>query len=516
MTGAVTATGSGLRYASGIGRWVIAATVLGSGMAALDATVVGIALPAIGRDFHASVASMQWVVDGYTLPLAGLLLLGGALGDVHGRRRVFMIGTVWFAVASLGCGIAPDAGILIAARALQGVGAALLTPGSLAILQAAFTQEDRSKAIGAWSGLGGVATAVGPFVGGWLIGAVSWRLVFFINLPVAAAVVAIAARHVPESRAPGPRQPLDVAGIVAISLALTGLTYGLIAASAAGWASPAVLAPLLAGAAGLAAFCVIEARGTHPMLPLGVFRSRQFSAANAVTFVVYAALAGALFLVPVVLQEVGGYSPLAAGMAMLPLTAIMLALSARSAALSARIGPRLQMTAGPLVIAAGMALFARVHGSADYLTQVLPAVVVLGFGLAANVAPLTATVMSSAPAGHSGIASAVNNDVARTAGLIAVAVLPALAGLTGEDYLHPAALTRGFHIAVLIAAGAAAAGGLLAAVTIRNPSRPSRSAAAEPGAAPAEAGSPSLHCALDAPPLRSDPGQPAAGDGKAR
>ena len=323
-SGMVTDTTQGLRYGSGTGRWVLAATVLGSGIAALDATVVGIALPAIGRDFHASVASMQWVVDGYTLPLAGLLLLGGALGDIHGRRKVFVIGVVWFALASLACGLAPDATFLIAARALQGVGAALLTPGSLAILQASFAPDDRSKAIGAWSGLGGVATAIGPFLGGWLIGAVSWRLVFFINLPIAAAVVAISVRHVPESRAPGPRQPLDVAGAVTISLALAGLTYGLIAASADGWASPAVLTSLLAGAALLAAFCVTEARGAHPMLPLTIFRTRQFSAANAVTFVVYGALGGALFLVPVVLQEVSGYSALEAGVALLPLTALML------------------------------------------------------------------------------------------------------------------------------------------------------------------------------------------------
>ncbi|MGH3295458.1 MAG: DHA2 family efflux MFS transporter permease subunit, partial [Trebonia sp.] len=467
----MTDTTQGLRYGSRTGRWVLTATVLGSGIAALDATVVGIALPAIGRDFHASVSSLQWVVDGYTLPLAGLLLLGGVLGDIYGRRKVFVIGVVWFALASLGCGLAPSTVFLIGARALQGVGAALLTPGSLAILQASFAPDDRSRAIGAWSGLGGVATAIGPFLGGWLIGAVSWRLVFFINLPLAAFVVAIAVRHVPETRAPGPRQPLDPAGAATISLALAGLTFGLIEASADGWASPAVLTSLFAGVALLVAFCVIETRSSHPMLPLGIFKSRQFSAANAVTFVVYGALGGALFLVPVVLQEVSGYSPLEAGVALLPLTVIMLAFSARSAALSARIGPRLQMTVGPLVIAVGMALFARVEGSGDYLTEVLPAVLVLGFGLATNVAPLTATALSAAPAEHSGIASAVNNDVARTASLIAVAVLPALAGITGDAYQHPAELTSGFHTAVLIAAGAAAAGGILAAATIRNPAK---------------------------------------------
>jgi EmrB/QacA subfamily drug resistance transporter len=450
---------------------------------------------------------MQWVVDGYTLPLAGLLLLGGALGDVHGRRKLFVIGTVWFALASLACGLAPNVDFLIAARALQGVGAALLTPGSLAIIQASFAPDDRSKAIGAWSGLGGAATAIGPFLGGWLIDAVSWRLVFFINLPVAAAVVVIAARHVPESRAPGPRQPLDAAGAATISLALAGLTYGLIAASADGWASPTVLISLLVGAGLLVAFCVIELRSSHPMLPLTIFRTRQFSSANAVTFVVYGALGGALFLVPVVLQVVSGYSALEAGTAMLPLTAIMLAFSARSAALSARIGPRLQMTVGPIMIGLGMVLFTRVPGDGNYLTQVLPAVIVLGLGLACNVAPLTATALSAAPAEHSGIASAVNNDVARTASLIAVAVLPALAGITGDVYQNPAALTSGFHTAVIIAGVAAAAGGLLAAVTIRNPSRRPAAAAAEP--AGDEHSLRALHCALDAPPLRSGPETPA-------
>jgi EmrB/QacA subfamily drug resistance transporter len=500
----VTDTASGLRYASARGRWVLAATVLGSGIAALDATVVGIALPAIGKDFHAKVASMQWVVDGYTLTLAGLLLLGGALGDAYGRRKVYVIGIVWFALASLACGIAPGTGFLIAARALQGVGAALLTPGSLAILQASFTPDDRPRAIGAWSGLGGVATAIGPFLGGWLISAVSWRLVFFINLPVAAAVIAISVRHVPETRAPGPRPPLDVTGAATISLALAGITYGLIAVSNDGWTSPTVLVSLAAGVLLFAAFIVAEARNPHPMLPLSIFRSRQFSAANAVTFVVYGALGGALFLVPVVLQQVCGYSPLQAGIALLPVTIIMLTLSARSAALAARIGPRLQMTAGPLVIAAGMVLFTRLDSSGDYLTQVLPAVLVFGFGLAINVAPLTSTALSAAPAEHSGIASAVNNDVARAASLIAVAVLPVAAGITGDVYLHPAALLSGFHTAVLISAAVSAAGGVLAAATIRNPGRE-----AEPSASAARTAESlnCLSCALDAPPLRTSTDQ---------
>ncbi len=496
----------GLRLASARGRWVVAATVLGSGITALDATVVGIALPAIGRDFHAGLASIQWVINSYTLTLAGLLLLGGTLGDGYGRRRIFAVGTVWFAVASLLCGLAPDAGVLIAARALQGVGGALLTPGSLAILQASFAEQDRPAAIGAWSGLGGVATAIGPFLGGWLIGAVSWRLVFFINLPVAAAVLAIAAKHVPESRAPGPAPRLDVTGAALVSGALAGLAYGLTEASSSGWASAQVLLPLAAGAALLGLFLLAERREARPMLPLGMFGSRQFSAANAVTFVVYAALGGVLFLVPTVLQVVHGYSPLQAGTSLLPVTVIMLLLSSRSGALAARIGPRLQMSAGPVVIAAGLALFTRIGEDGGYLPVVLPAVAVFGLGLAINVAPLTATAMAAAPAGHSGVASAVNNDVARAAGLIAVAVLPALGGITGDSYLHPAALARGFQAAALIAAAFCAAGGLLAAATIRNPSRAECERSAPRGS----------HCGLDAPPLRGGrrPSRPvpAAGD----
>jgi len=490
----------GLRFASRTGRWVVAATVLGSGIASLDATVVGIALPAIGRNFSVGVASLQWVIDAYTLSLAALLLLGGTLGDRYGRRRVFVIGTIWFALASLLCGVAPDDITLILARALQGVGAALLTPGSLAILQASFVEKDRPAAIGAWSGLGGLASAIGPFIGGWLISAVSWRLVFFINLPLAALVVVVSSRHVPESRAPGEAGRLDVPGAVAITGALVGITYGLIDASAAGWSSLPVLASLVGGLILLALFLVIESRSSQPMLPLHVFASRQFSAANLVTFVVYAALGGVLFLFPTVLQEVSGYSPLASGAAFLPVTVVMLLLSSRSGALAARIGPRLQMSVGPVVIAAGLLLFARVNGSGNYLTEVLPAVLVFGLGLAINVAPLTSTAMSSVPADHSGVASAVNNDVARAAGLIAVAVIPVAAGITGDSYLHAAALAHGFRNAVFIAAAACVVGGLIAATMIRNPPRAEAERSAAAGE-PAEVPPPALNCGLDAPPL---------------
>jgi EmrB/QacA subfamily drug resistance transporter len=490
-----TPAAAALSYTSSRGRWVLAAAVLGSGVAGLDATVVGIALPAIGKDFGVGVDALQWVSTAYLLTLAGLLLLAGMLGDRSGRRRLFVIGVVWFGLASAVCGLAPDALTLILARGLQGVGAALLTPGSLAILQASFAEEDRSRAIGAWSGLGGVATAVGPFLGGWLIAAVSWRLVFFLNLPLTAAVVLISLRKVPESRAPGPHGRLDVAGAVVVTGGLTGVTYGLIEGPVRGWTAPAVLVPIAVGVLLLAAVVPVERRAAEPLLPPALFRVLQFAAANAVTFVVYAALGGVLFLLPVVLQQVLGYSPLLAGAALLPVTAVMLALSARSGALAARIGPRLQMSVGPVVIAAGLLLLLRVGvDSGGYVVDLLPAMLVFGLGLAINVAPLTATAMAAAPADHAGVASAVNNDVARVAGLIAVAVLPVVSGITGESYLHPAQLAAGFRIAVLISAAACVLGGVLAALTIRNPPRPSL---------PADLLGQQLHCALDGPPLRS-------------
>jgi EmrB/QacA subfamily drug resistance transporter len=485
----------GLVYKSSKGRWVLLATVLGSAMASIDATVVGIALPAIGHDFGASLATLQWVVTAYTLTLAGLLLFAGALGDRYGRKRFFVIGVVWFAVASLLCAIAPDAPFLIAARAVQGIGAALLTPGSLAIIEASFQPEDRGRAIGAWSGFAGVGTAIGPFLGGWLIQAVSWRLIFVINLPLAAVVVAVALRHVPESRDRMSTGKLDVTGGALVTLGLVGLTYGLIEGPAKGWSSAGPLAALIAGVVLLAAFVGWEQRNPAPMLRLSLFRSTQFTSANIVTFIVYGALGGTLFLLPIQLEQVSGYTPLQAGISLLPITVIMLLLSARSGALAGRIGPRLQMTVGPVIIGIGLALFTRVGSSGNYVVEVLPAVVVFGLGLAANVAPLTATVLAAVPAEHAGMASAVNNDVARAAGLIAVAVLPAAAGLSGDAYLHKDVFSAGFHTASLISAGLCVAAGALAAVTIRNPRSPA------PEAVPEE-GKPVLHCGLDSPPGR--------------
>jgi EmrB/QacA subfamily drug resistance transporter len=485
---------------------VLALTVVGSGIASLDATVVNIALPTIGRDFHTGIAALQWVMTGYTLTLAAFLLIGGSLGDRVGRRKIYMIGIVWFALASAACGLAPGAVFLIITRLLQGVGAALLTPGSLAILEASFVPADRARVIGAWSGLSGVAVAAGPLLGGYLISAASWRWIFFINVPVAAVVIALGFRHVPESRDPSATGKIDYAGALACVVFLTGITFAFIEGPVLGWSSPTVLVMILAGVAGLAAFLARERRAASPMLPLTVFGQRQFTATNAVTFVVYAALTGATFLLPVVLQVVSGYSPLASGFALLPLTVIMLALSGRSGQLAVRIGPRLQMSAGPVVVGAGLAMLTLATYGSSYVVYVLPAVVVFGFGLAITVAPLTATALDSAPAQHSGIASAVNNDVARLGGLVAVALLPALAGITGTTYLHPDALAAGFRTATLISGGLCAAGGLLAAATITNPTRVPRPAGAP---APAE----SLHCGLDAPPLRA-PEQISISSGK--
>jgi EmrB/QacA subfamily drug resistance transporter len=491
-----------LRYTSGPGRWVLAATVLGSALAAIDMTVVGIALPRIGREFGTGMTVLQWVVTAYTLTLAGLLLVAGALGDRYGRRRVFVVGVVWFALASLVCAVAPTAAVLIAARALQGVGAALLTPGSLAILQASFAPEDRGRAIGAWSGLGGVATAIGPFLGGWFVQAVSWRLIFLINLPIAALVVYLSWRHVPESYDPEATGRVDVAGGVLVTLGLVGVTYGLIEGPSAGWTSAAVLGALVGGSVLLAVFVWWQRKAAHPMLPLELFASTQFTATNVVTFVVYGALGGTLFLLPIALQQVSGYTALEAGLSLLPLTLVILALAARSGALAARIGPRLQMSVGPVLVGLGLALFVRVGSGGDYVTEVLPAVLVLGLGLATTVAPLTATVLAAAPARHAGTASAVNNDVARAAGLIAVAVLPAVAGISGSAYLRPAQFAEGFHLASLIAGVLCVLGGLVAAVTIRNPRRPE---VAEPVAPQA------FHCAIDGPPVRQTVGTTARG-----
>ncbi|RFS82538.1 DHA2 family efflux MFS transporter permease subunit [Actinomadura spongiicola] len=465
-----------VRLKSGPGRWILLATVLGSSVAMLDATVVNVALPRLARDLDADMAGLQWTVNAYTLTLAGFILLGGSLGDRYGRRRIFLLGVVWFAVASVLCGVAQNIEMLVVSRALQGVGGALLTPGSLAIIQASFTADDRPRAVGAWSGLGGVAGAIGPFAGGWLVEAAGWRWVFLLNVPLSAVVVLVAVRHVPESVDPGARGRFDVLGAVLAAFALAGTTYALTEAPG-GAVSPTVIAAAAAGgvAAAVAFVAVERARGgagragratPRPMLPLEVFASRQFSAVNVVTFVMYGGMGVMFFLFVLNLQVVGGFSPIAAGTALLPVTAAMLLLSARAGALAQKIGPRLPMTVGLAVAAAGTLMVGRIGADASYARDVLPAVIVFGLGLSAVVAPLTATVLASADVSHAGVASGVNNAVARAAGLLAVAAIPPLAGLTGDAYDDPSEFSHGFGIAMAVCAVMLAGGAVLSFLTV--------------------------------------------------
>jgi EmrB/QacA subfamily drug resistance transporter len=513
MTGIGQATGL-VRYGQPAGRWVLLATVLGSGLAFIDATVVNIALPRIGEEFHASAAALQWTVNGYTLSLASLILLGGSLGDRLGRRRIFVLGVTWFAISSLLCGLAPNVETLIAARVLQGIGGALLTPGSLAILEASFVPQDRARAIGAWSGLGGIGGALGPFLGGWLVQVATWRLVFLINVPLAAVVVAVALRHVPETRDPDAAPRLDFVGVLTGAVGLAGLTYGFTAWAALGPGSPVVLGALAVGVAGMVGFVLNERRTRYPMLPLSLFASRAFTAANLVTFAVYAALGGVFFLVVLNLQVVAGFSPVAAGTAMLPVTFLMLLLSARAGALAQRIGPRIPMTVGPIVCSVALLLFSQIGPDASYLRSVLPAVVILGLGLSLTVAPLTATALGSVDERHAGVASGVNNAVARAAGLLAVAVLPLAAGLGTGSLTDPKALAPVYRMAMLLCVGLLLLGGVIAAIAIPTrlaaPAPPAEvaaepateAAAAEPTAAePLQPSPVRVHCAVAGPPL---------------
>jgi EmrB/QacA subfamily drug resistance transporter len=465
VTGDPSGTPVGLGTAPG--RWLVVVTVLASGMAFLDATAVQVALPAIGRDLDASLSGLQWTVTGYTLSLAALVLLGGALGDRYGRRRVFLIGVGWFAAASLVCGLAQTTGQLVAARVLQGVGGALLTPGSLALIQSSFRREDRARAIGLWSSLAGIAGLIGPFLGGVLIDAISWRLVFLINVPIAVLVIAVAARHVPESRNGGHHGPFDFLGAVLGALALAGITYALIAAGE----EPTRPDVVLAGAAGVLggiAFVARERRAADPMLPPAVFADRQFTGANLATLAVYGALGGGSLFFVLQLQTVLGYDATAAGAAMLPAIGVITLLAPRFGALAQRIGPRLPMTAGPLVCAVGTLWLVGVDGSAPYVLEVLPGSLLQGLGMAVTVAPLTATVLAAAPEQLTGVASGVNNAVARAAQLLAVAALPVAVGLSGDDYTQPLGFTAGYRTALMVCAGLFAVGGLVSWWTIRN------------------------------------------------
>jgi EmrB/QacA subfamily drug resistance transporter len=459
--GAVAGT---VRFGSAAGRWIIVAAILGSGIAFLDSTVVNVALPAIRRDLGGGLSGLQWTLDGYLLTLSALLLLGGALGDEYGRKRVFVIGLVAFTAASLLCGVAPNIGTLIAARALQGVGGALLVPGSLALISASFATDDRGAAIGAWSGLTGVSTAIGPFLGGWLVDAVSWRLVFLINLPLAAVAVWVAVRHVPESSDPEAGRRPDFRGAIAVTIGFAGVVFALIEGPSNGW-SPAVLTAAAVGTLGLVAFPFVELAERNPLVPLEIFRSRQFTGANLTTFAVYAGLGTATFLLVLELQTVLGYSAIEAGSALLPITVLMLLLSARAGRLAQRIGPRLPMTVGPLVVAAALLLLSRIRPGDSYLAGVFPGVAVLGLGLALTVAPLTAAVLAAVEDRHMGVGSGVNNAVARVGALLSVAVLPVAVGLTGDA--TAAEFTTGVGRALVVSAGLALLGGAVAAITIR-------------------------------------------------
>jgi EmrB/QacA subfamily drug resistance transporter len=448
------------------GRWVLAAAVLGSGMAMLDGTVVNIALRSIGSDLGASLPQLQWVVNAYLLALASLILVGGSLGDHLGRKRVFMVGVTWFAIASALCGLAQSPGQLIAARLLQGVGAALLTPGSLAMIQGSFRSGDRGHVIGQWAGLGGIAAALGPLLGGWIVDNASWRWIFGLNVPVAVVVLLVAARHVPESRDPDAARSFDLAGAVLGVLGLGGATYALIEAGTA--PRPVVIAAAVVGVAALCLFVVFERRHHDALVPMHLFASRTFSVANLLTLLVYGALGTMTFFLVLQLQVVTGWSPLAAGLSTVPLTVVMLLLSSRSGAFAARIGPRLPLSLGPALCGVGTLLLRGIDRDTGYLTGVLPGMLVFAFGLVLLVAPLTSSVLAAAPDRYAGIASGINNAVARSGSLLAVSALPALVGIGGEDYRRPEVFSSGYAEAQLISACLLFAGGLVALVGLRS------------------------------------------------
>src|SRR5919107_3081777 len=407
-------------------RLILVACILGSGIAFLDGTVVNVALPAMQDDLGADLAAQQWIVEGYMLSLSSLLLVGGSLDDLFERRTVFAAGVVGFGVMSLACALAPSVPVLVAARILQGVAGALLVPSTLAIIVATFPKAERSAAIGTWTAWAGISTVVGPLAGGALIDAASWRWIFLLNVPFVAITLVLTAKAIPRTESAQPGARVDFLGAALCAVGLGGVVFALIEEPRRGWDDPAVALTLVGGVAALVAFLVHERRTPSPMMPLSLFRSRNFAIGNLATLTMYAGLGGVLFFVALYLQQVAGYSALAAGAAFLPLTAMMFVLSRRWGALADRLGPRLFMGVGPLIAGVGLALMVRLDSDADYASQLLPALLVFGLGLSMTVAPLTATVLAAVEERHSGVASGVNNAIARVAGLLAIAVLGAV------------------------------------------------------------------------------------------
>jgi EmrB/QacA subfamily drug resistance transporter len=468
-----------LTLAGSAGRWLLVATVLGSGMALLDTTMVIVALPAIGRTLGGGLSTQQWVLDAYLITLAGFVLLGGALGEVVGHGRVFLAGAVAFGVTSAVCGVAPTSAVLIVARLFQGAAASLLVPGALALVSTSFSGEERGRAIGAWSGISGLATVIGPLLGGLLVDHAGWRWVFLVNIPLAAAAVAAAIHHLPlrELRSTALGEHLDLGGALTAAAGLGLLVCGLIEARNLG--TPLTAGAVVLGLALLVAFAVIESRRERPLLPLSLFAIRGFAMANLTTLLVYGALSSALFLVVLELQQVTGYSALASGAAIFPITLLLFLLSPRLGGLVSRMGSRRLITLGPVVAALGLVLFLRVSASASYLTVVLPAAVVFGIGLALTAAPLTTTILGAVPSTRAGIASGVNNAVTRVAGLLAVAAVPLAAGLASAADGAGSGFTSGFHHAMLISAVLCLLGAVVSFVGLRparHPAPPSEAA----------------------------------------